>query len=358
MLSWNAVHKQLYESVNYRLRFLAHGRFASYCRPTSILFLLTELCNARCVHCDIWKNRGKEDAPTADQLKKVLEDLRNWLGPVHIVFTGGEALLRPYTTDLTAHASSLGLFIEVLTHGYWDDQTRIEKLALANPWRITVSLDGIGATHSLIRGREKFWEKTTTSLENLRRLRKEKGLRYAIRLKTVIMEQNLDDLVELARFARQNEMEIFYQPIEQNYNTQEDPLWFEKTPNWPRDPERAVAKVEELIRLRDDGLPITNSESQLRVMIPYFRDPGSLRLAVQNHTAHELRMSCSAILSLQIQANGDVFVCTDVPPAGNVKHRSIREIWEQRPHYWESGCCLEKRCTDAEKNLFSVLSSR
>src|ERR1035438_9506137 len=65
---------------------------------------LTELCNARCVHCDIWKNQGKEDSPSASQWLKVLDDLRSWLGPVSIVFTGGEALLKPYAAELDAHA--------------------------------------------------------------------------------------------------------------------------------------------------------------------------------------------------------------------------------------------------------------
>jgi MoaA/NifB/PqqE/SkfB family radical SAM enzyme len=30
---------------------------------------MTNLCNAKCVHCDIWKNKGKDDTPTVDQYK-------------------------------------------------------------------------------------------------------------------------------------------------------------------------------------------------------------------------------------------------------------------------------------------------
>ena len=33
------------------------------------------------------------------------------------------------------------------------DQTRIEKMALGRPARVTISCDGIGATHDKIRGR-------------------------------------------------------------------------------------------------------------------------------------------------------------------------------------------------------------
>ena len=92
----STAYRRAYEGIHYRLRTFAGGRWASQCRPTSIVFLLTELCNARCVPCDIWKNRGKEDSPSVDQWKQMLRDLRRWLGPVQVTFTGGEALLKPY----------------------------------------------------------------------------------------------------------------------------------------------------------------------------------------------------------------------------------------------------------------------
>ena len=101
---------------------------------------------------------------TLDDYKRVLSDLRSWLGPVHIFLSGGEALLRPYTPDALAHGASVGLSMGILTHGYWDDQSRIERVALANPWRVTVSVDAASATHDKVRGREKFWEKTHTTL--------------------------------------------------------------------------------------------------------------------------------------------------------------------------------------------------
>ena len=96
-------YRRAYSAVNYRLRTLSGGRWADHCRPTDIGFLMTNLCNAKCVHCDIWKNKGKDDTPTLDQYKATLNDLRSWLGPVHVFFSGGEALLRPHTQIGRAH---------------------------------------------------------------------------------------------------------------------------------------------------------------------------------------------------------------------------------------------------------------
>jgi MoaA/NifB/PqqE/SkfB family radical SAM enzyme len=313
------------------------------------VFLLTERCNARCLHCDIWKNTGKEETPTLEQYKTVLSDLRNWLGTVQVTFSGGEALIKPYTIDLVAYGSSLGLFQEILTHGYWEDQSKIERLALARPWRITISFDGIGETHTKVRGRDKFWERTSRTIETLKRMRKEHSLPYTILLKNVIMSHNLHDTLEVAKFAHSNEgMEVFYQAIEQNYNTAEDPQWYLHSDNWPKDTAKAVETVRRLIGLKKEGYPILNSLGQLDAMAQYFENPEASRVAIMSHSAHEKRRSCSALLQLQFQSNGDITVCTGAPPVGNIKNQPIRQIWEQRPHLWEQGCCLDKRCTNQE----------
>lgn len=346
---FGSFYRRAHGGIQFRLRHVAGGRFANLCRPVSIAILITERCNAKCVHCDIWKNRGQEGGPTAEQWKDVLRQIAAWLGPVQVTLTGGEALLRAYTPELTAYGKSLGLFMEVLTHGYWMEQSRIEQLALANPGRITISCDGIGATHSLVRGRETFWHYTHATLQNLARLRTEKHLTYTLLLKTVIMDQNLDDAANVARFAAANHMEVFYQPIEQNYNTAEDQRWFETAPTWPRDAARARECVRELIRLKQQGLPIANSMAQLEVMIPYFENPDAMRVRVQAHSAHETRVACAALTMLQIQANGDVRCCASQAPVGNITTTPVRDIWNGRPHWWEGGCCQESRFSENEK---------
>ena len=339
-LTAGAIYRRFYEGANHRLRTFAGGRFANRCRPTAIMFLLTELCNARCVHCDIWKNKGKEESPTAEQWSQVLDDLRSWLGPVSIVFTGGEALLKPYATELAARASARGFHVEFLTHGYWKDQSRIEQLALARPARITVSVDGVGAVHSEIRGRADFFDQTSRTIETLVGMRSRHSLRYRIQLKTVIMEKNLDALGEVARFATREGMSVHYQPIEQNYNTPEDAGWFTTSPNWPRDTGKAVRAVEELIRLKRQGLHVSNSEEHFQAMIRYFEDPAGLRVVTQSHVAQQKQPQCAALTMLQLQANGDVTVCSRKPPVGNIKESPIRRIWEGRRRYWEARCCL------------------
>jgi len=351
----SVLRNRLADGISIRLRTFAGGRFTSYCRPTWISFLLTELCNARCVHCDIWKNRGREDSPTLEQWKAACRNLRDWLGPAHVCLTGGEALLKPFTVDLMEYASRIGLLVELLTHGYWDDQSKIERAALARPWRVTVSLDGLGETHTRIRRREHFFEKTSATIDTLRRTRQERHLNFSIRLKTVDMEHNLDDLCDLARFASQEGVDIVFQAVEQNYNTPEDPHWFRRSENWPRDVDKATAIVQELIALKGRGLHIANSRGELEVMAEYFRNPEALQVAIQGHTAHERQQLCNGWGLLQVHANGDVRICFRQPPVGNIKNSGLREIWENRPRLWEDGCCLAKSCSQPEADALVTL---
>jgi MoaA/NifB/PqqE/SkfB family radical SAM enzyme len=328
------------DAINWRLRTFNGGRWADYCRPTTVVIVLTMRCTARCVHCDIWKRRGREEElATLDQWKQFLLDVRNWLGRAHVVITGGEALTNPHAIKLLAHGSSLGLNMELLTHGYWQNQGRIEEAARARPWRITMSIDGIGKAHGVVRGREDFWDKASVSLGTLMRLRNEERLGYMIRLKTVIMHHNLGDVAGVARYAADNGLEVLYQPIEQNYDTPEDLDWFKHSANWPSDTEKAVATVRELIDLKRQGLPICNSVSELETMIPYYRDPEAHQQAVQLHSGHEGGATCCALTTMQLEPNGDVGTCFKMPAVGNIKTASVRDIWANRPRWWQEGCC-------------------
>jgi hypothetical protein len=109
--------------------------------------------------------------------------------------------------------------------------------------------------------------------------------------------------------------------------------------------------------LKRDGAHIANSYEQLEAMIPYFRDPAAMRVSVQSHNAHERRLSCAALTTLQIQANGDVTVCYGLKPVGNIKSGRIRAIWETRPDVWNGGCCLERRLSEAERERVTQLTA-
>jgi len=74
-----------------------------------------------------------------------------------------------------------------------------------------------------LRGRPKFWERTSNSIETLKRMRKEHNLDYTIRLKNVIMAGNLHDTINVADYANQDGMEVFFQRSNRTTTRPDDP---------------------------------------------------------------------------------------------------------------------------------------
>jgi MoaA/NifB/PqqE/SkfB family radical SAM enzyme len=339
------LYRRFHSGINNRLARWQGGRWAHFVRPSLAALLLTKRCNSRCLHCNLWQVTGPEENLGLKEWQVVLDDLRNWLGPVHVVLTGGEALLQPFTPELLRYGVSRGFFMELLTNGYRNDPELLKQVALADPAQITLSVDGVGEAHSKVRGRNDFWEHTSEAIATLSRLRRDHRLGYKILLKTVIMRQNLGNVAEVARYARQEGVELLYQPVEQNYGADEDPSWFDHAPTWPEDDEKAVGVVKDILTLKDEGFPILNSKEQLEVMIPYFRDPAGSQETVKAHTSHEDQPLCAAVSMLQIEPDGDVTICSRRSPVGNICDRPISDIWKSRPHWWRGdGCGIEFFC--------------
>ena len=101
-----------------------------------------------------------------------------------------------------------------------------------------------------------------------------------------------------------------------------------------------MRRVRELAELKRAGLHIANSEAQFEAMLRYFQDPAGRRLVTQAHVAHARKTPCCALTTLQFQANGDVTVCANRPPIGNIRVSPVRQLWKQRPRVLENGCCL------------------
>ena len=111
--------------------------------PTWVCLMLTERCNSKCVHCDLWKCDASQEELTTEEWKATLEDLSRWLGPSIIVITGGEAFLRRDAMEIIGHACRLGLRPEILTNGLSTKRARCEELVKMQPFQITVSLAGV-----------------------------------------------------------------------------------------------------------------------------------------------------------------------------------------------------------------------
>jgi MoaA/NifB/PqqE/SkfB family radical SAM enzyme len=323
--------------INSRLAPFAARGGKNLVKPTYICFKLSERCNSKCVHCDIWKNQ-QEDPLTTHEWFCTLDNIREWVGPTHVVFTGGESFLRRDTLDIVKHATGLGLVCEVLTNGLLTERHHCEELVKANVDQVTISLDGVTPeTHFAVRRVPGMYDKILRTLDDLDEFRLKHKARLKILLKMVIMRPNLHEA--MADWVKaKGQATLRYQPIEQSYAQAENLNWYKDSDLWITDVARVKAVVGELVQRKQAGFPIRNTVENLRSMIQYFENPDREMRKVQNHDERGSDVCLSGVSSMVIASNGDVRWCFQMSPAGNVKTHRPQEIWKNRPECWKQPC--------------------
>lgn len=163
--------------------------------PTSAFLSVTMLCNSRCIHCDIWKNKGADFLPV-DVYRKLPSSL------TMIDLTGGEPFLRNDMPDIvrTVRTTCPKARILITTNGFLPQ--KIQKYAgaivAADPKiAFRLSLDGWGKTHEKVRGIPNAFGKVMETIGIL----KTQGVRD-IGLTFTLMKINQHDLRTVYDYCR------------------------------------------------------------------------------------------------------------------------------------------------------------
>ena len=140
--------------------------------PSYLIFYVNNTCQLRCRMCFYWDSmQVKTDTLSLEEIDRVASYFRDLL---QLTLTGGEPFLRK---DL---AAIVGIFSRrsrlakctVVTNGMQPERIRdvTRRMVLENPevdFRLTVSVDGVGALHDEIRGVEGSWDNLLESLGHL-----------------------------------------------------------------------------------------------------------------------------------------------------------------------------------------------
>ena len=113
---------------------------------------VTRRCNLACLHCRAAAGSGPyPDELTTDEGLTLLDDLAS-IGPVVVILTGGEPLLREDIYDLTAHGARRGHRMVMAVNGTLLTSQVAARLKDAGIQRLSISLDGASAaSHDRLR---------------------------------------------------------------------------------------------------------------------------------------------------------------------------------------------------------------
>ena len=178
--------------------------------PEVLNFQVNDICNARCVMCNIWQNkRGPELSP--DEFATLLRD-PFFQSVRHVGITGGEPTLRGdlprfYTALLTALPNLAGA--SFITNGFKSAEAISAYREVHQTYTAAgkffsgmVSLDGVGEVHDRVRGRPDSFAKATATLFGLR------TADVAVQAACTIVKSNVWHINELLQWGKKHQVYI------------------------------------------------------------------------------------------------------------------------------------------------------
>lgn len=188
-------------------------------KPTALQINITYRCHAKCQMCHIWKMKPKNELSFAEWKKIIQDPIFSTIEKLSIA--GGEPLLHPNLIKLTRlFINSMPKLqsISLVTNGLLPDLTvsRVRDLINLcgekdiNFW-VSVSLDGTGQTHQLMRGVPKAFEKTSKTILGLKSLQSKYDLGLGVGC--VICHKNLHKLKELEKWCQKHKIPLNFQLV-------------------------------------------------------------------------------------------------------------------------------------------------
>jgi Fe-coproporphyrin III synthase len=180
-----------------------HGapKSAAERRPI-VVWNVTRTCNLRCVHCysDSYAQKYPGELANEDA-KRVIDDLSAFQVPA-VLFSGGEPLTRPDLFDLMGYAVGKGLRVTLSTNGTLLDEVAAKKLKELGTTYVGISLDGIGETNDIFRGKKGAFDGAVRGMRNCRAVDQKVGLRLTLTRRNCMDLHDIFNFIEAEGIQR------------------------------------------------------------------------------------------------------------------------------------------------------------
>lgn len=175
--------------------------------PLDFTLELTARCNNNCTHCYInlpaGDQQARRDELTLAEISDIADQAIN-LGSLWCLITGGEPLLREDFKDIYISLKKKGLLVSIFTNACLVTEEHIELFKKYPPRDIEVTVYGIT---------EVTYERVTRCKGSYAAFRRGLDLLlqngFKVRLKTVALRSNVDELQSIADFCRANTMDFY-----------------------------------------------------------------------------------------------------------------------------------------------------
>ncbi len=133
--------------------------------PYHMVWIATDACSLRCMHCSSNSAIAKADQLTTDEVLDMLHQL-SLSGVIDLSISGGEPLLRRDLIRIIEHAKRLGMSVGVGSSGIKLSKEKLEQLNNSGLNRLQISLDGLENSHDKLRCFPGLFERAVKTINN------------------------------------------------------------------------------------------------------------------------------------------------------------------------------------------------
>jgi MoaA/NifB/PqqE/SkfB family radical SAM enzyme len=301
----------------YTSRVIAHPLIP----PEHVYFSLTNRCNLKCKMCEVSKSSTSQESElSTDKVKDIIMQIRG-MGINHIIFSGGEPLLRKDLVEIIkfAHENNIQM-VDLITNGTMLDDAIMKELVEAGLNHFGISIDGLSQTSSGIRGPGVF-EKVIKNIDNIN-LYKSKDGRHSpsLGINFTIMGENVHDMLPVVDLARRMEcLFVSFQPVLFN-NTKM--FINRKNTLWP-----GAERIKDLRKVIQELLRLKKESSQVNI----FTDADVLNSLPDYFLGRrpQADFKCyEAIKRIVITCQGHLWSCQGI--LGDLNKNTLSQIWHSR----------------------------
>lgn len=136
-------------------------------RPTvEAVWEITLRCNLRCIHCGSRAGDARERELRTDEALDLVDQLAQ-AGVTVVVLIGGEAYLRKDWEIIARAIVNAGMECGMTTGGWGVTAPMAHRIAATGITTVSVSVDGLEATHDKLRARSGSWQRAMDAIRNL-----------------------------------------------------------------------------------------------------------------------------------------------------------------------------------------------
>jgi len=290
-------------------------------RPAYVVWELTLRCDQHCTHCGSRADEARPDELDTAAALDVVKQLAA-MKTMEVVLIGGEAYLHPGYLDIIRALKNAGIRPQMTTGGRGLDAVMARDMAEAGLYSVSVSVDGLGPTHDLMRGVKGGFLSTMEAMRHVR----EAGIH--VNCNTNINRWNEKDLEGLYAHLRSVGIKSWQVQITAPLGRAAD------RPDMLLQPYDLLSLLPRIAALKTqafvDGILIMPGNN-----LGYFGPEEALLRSLKADGQDHWQGCQAGRFVMGIESDGAVKGCPSLQTAhyvgGSLKTQALRDIWERTP---------------------------